>query len=92
MNEITLDALINLFAIFSSVSGSTREHARKVFSNYIELHLGISESREYLELFDELIDLLGVGEDKPLPFDAVVQVETICGTGGQSADGATWRK
>ncbi|MFA6129194.1 MAG: hypothetical protein WC699_17985, partial [Bacteroidales bacterium] len=78
MNEVTLNALINLFAIFSALTKSEREHARRSFSSYLELHLGISSSEEYKKLFDELIDLYGIGEEEEPLFDMVQQAETIC--------------
>ncbi len=78
MNEVTLNALINLFAIFSAIIRSEREYANKSFSSYLELHLGISSSEEYQKLFDELIGFYGIDEiDEPL-FDMIQQAETIC--------------
>jgi ABC-type multidrug transport system ATPase subunit len=78
MNEVTLNALINLFAIFSAITRSEREYARSSFSSYLELHLGISSSEEYRKLFDELIGFYGIDEpDEPM-FDMIKQAETIC--------------
>ena len=78
MNEVTLNALINLFAIFSAITRSEREYARSSFSSYLELHLGISSSEEYRKLFDELIGFYGIDEpDEPM-FDMILQAETIC--------------
>lgn len=78
MNEVTLNALINLFAIFSAITRSGREHARSSFSSYLELHLGISSSEEYKKLFDELIDFYGIDEAGDPPFDMIGQAEKIC--------------
>ena len=61
MNETTLNALINMFALFSAVSESGKEDAIQNFSHYLHVHLGISASEEYLDLFTELLDLYGVG-------------------------------
>jgi ABC-type multidrug transport system ATPase subunit len=77
MNEITLNALINLFAIFSVKSKSGRTNARAVFSSYLKLHLGISSSEEYLRLFDELLELYGIDGEPALPVDMNQQAEKI---------------
>jgi len=78
MNEVTLNALINLFAIFSAITRSERQYARSSFSSYLELHLGISSSEEYRKLFDELIDFYGIDEPGEPQFDMIHQAETIC--------------
>ena len=64
MNEITLNALINLFALFSSISESKKEDAILNFSLYLQQHFGISDDNDYLKLFEELLDLY-VSEGKP---------------------------
>ena len=78
MNEVTLNALINLFAIFSAITTPEREYARSAFSSYLGLHLGISSSEEYRKLFDELIDFYGIHSPGEVPFDMMRQAETIC--------------
>lgn len=77
MNEITLNALINLFAIFSVKSKSGRENALIIFSSYLKLHLGISSSEEYLRLFDELLDLYGIDGEPAFPVDMNQQAGNI---------------
>ena len=77
MNEITLNALINLFAIFSVKSKSGRANAQVIFSSYLKLHLGISSSEEYLRLFDELLDLYGIDGEPVLPVNMNQQAEKI---------------
>jgi ABC-type multidrug transport system ATPase subunit len=77
MNEITLNALINLFALFSAISESKKEDAIHNFSLYLNLHLGISDSDEYLDLFKELLDLYGVEGEPILPLDMNQQAEKI---------------
>ncbi|HRY33514.1 MAG TPA: ATP-binding cassette domain-containing protein [Bacteroidales bacterium] len=57
MNEITLNALINLFALFSSANRIDRKTGSGIFREYIELHLGISASEDYLNLYETLLDL-----------------------------------
>lgn len=57
MNEITLNALINLFALFSAISESKKEDAIRNFSLYLQQHFGISDDNDYLNLFEELLDL-----------------------------------
>jgi ABC transport system ATP-binding/permease protein len=64
MNEITLNALINLFALFSAISESKKEEAISNFSLYLHQHFGISDVNDYLNLFEELLDIYGV-EGKP---------------------------
>jgi len=78
MNEVTLNALINLFAIFSVIIRSEREYARGSFSSYLELHLGISSSEEYRKLFEELIDFYGIDQSEEPLFDMIHRAETIC--------------
>jgi ABC-type multidrug transport system ATPase subunit len=65
MNETTLNALINLFALFSAITGSKKEDALRNFSQYLQLHLGISSSDEYLDLFKELLDFYGTDGESP---------------------------
>lgn len=77
MNEITLNALINLFAIFSVKSKSGKTNAQTIFSSYLKLHLGISSIEEYLRLFDELLDLYGIEGEPVLPVDMNQQAEKI---------------
>ncbi len=77
MNEITLNALINLFAIFSVRSKSGRDNAQAIFSSYLKLHLGLSTTKEYLRLFDELLDLYGIDGEPVLPVDMNQQAEKI---------------
>lgn len=77
MNEFTLNALTNLFALFSVRSRSGKEHAREAFSNYLKLHLGISSPNEYTRLFDELIELYGIDGIAMLEVDTEAQAEKI---------------
>jgi ABC-type multidrug transport system ATPase subunit len=77
MNEITLNALINLFAIFSAVSESQKEEAVRNFSLYLHQHFGISDKEEYLKLFEELLDLYGVEGEPAFPMDMFMQAQKI---------------
>ncbi|HPS13725.1 MAG TPA: hypothetical protein PLB87_10645, partial [Prolixibacteraceae bacterium] len=77
MSETTLNALINLFALFSALSESTKEDAVKKFSQYLNLHLGISASDEYLKLFEELLELYGVDGVPAFELDMNQQVHKI---------------
>ena len=77
MNEVTLNALINLFAIFSAITQSDKQKALVSFSDYLQLHLGIAANSEYMRLFDELLDLYGVGGEEAFPIDFVQQAEKI---------------
>ena len=77
MNEITLNALINLFALFSAISESKKEEAIRNFSLYLHQHFGISGDNDYLKLFEELLDLYGVEGEPDFPFDMVDQARKI---------------
>jgi ABC transport system ATP-binding/permease protein len=77
MNETTLNALINLFALFSAKSRISRERAQSVFNAYLQLHLGISYAEDYKRLFDELIELYGIDGDPVFPVDINKQAANI---------------
>jgi ABC-type multidrug transport system ATPase subunit len=77
MNEVTLTALINLFALFSAISDSKKEEAIQVFSFYLKLNPGISDTGEYMKLFEELLDLYGLGGDEAFPIDMNQQARVI---------------
>jgi ABC-type multidrug transport system ATPase subunit len=77
MNETTLNALINLFALFSAISESKKEEAIRNFSLYLHQHFGISGDNDYLKLFEELLDLYGVEGEPDFPFDMVDQARKI---------------
>ena len=78
MNETTLNALINMFALFSALSESGKEDAIRNFSHYLHIHLGISSFMEYLNLFTELLELYGVGGAPSFSLDMNRQTENIC--------------
>ncbi len=78
MNETTLQALINLFALFSAVSDSHKEEAIRNFTLYLQVHLGISSPGEYLDLFAELLDLYGVEGEPAFPLDMNEEALKIC--------------
>jgi len=77
MNEITLNALINLFALFSAISESKKEEAIRNFSLYINQHFGISDDNDYLQLFEELLDLYGVNGEPAIAVDMVQEAHNI---------------
>ena len=77
MNETTLNALINLFALFSAKSRISRERAQSIFNAYLQLHLGISSADDYRLLFDELIELYGIDGDPVFPVDINKQAANI---------------
>ena len=77
MNEITLNALINLFALFSAISESKKEDAIRNFSVYLHQHFGISEGNDYLKLFEELLDIYGVDGEPAFPVDMVQEAYKI---------------
>ncbi|MFO7616873.1 MAG: ATP-binding cassette domain-containing protein [Bacteroidales bacterium] len=49
-----------------------------MFSSYLELHLGISSSDEYLQLYDELTGFYRPDEQGDPAIDLVHQAESIC--------------
>ncbi len=57
MNESALNALINLFAIFSTKGGKNYEEAKGILQEYLIIRLGIRNPEEYLSLFYEIFDL-----------------------------------
>ena len=57
MNESALNALINLFAIFSIKGEKDFETSKGVLEEYLVIRLGIRNPEEYLLLFYELFDL-----------------------------------
>ncbi len=77
MNEITLNALINLFALFSAISESKKEEAIRNFSLYLNQHFGISDNKDYLNLFEELLEFYGVEGNPAFPVDLTQQAYNI---------------
>ncbi|MGE5395768.1 MAG: ATP-binding cassette domain-containing protein, partial [Candidatus Saccharibacteria bacterium] len=77
MNEITLNALINLFALFSAISNAKREDAMRNFSLYLHQHFGISGNNDYLNLFEELLDIYGIEGEPAFPVDMVAEASKI---------------
>ncbi len=61
MNESALNALINLFAVFSINGGKAYEAARKDLDDYLIQRLGIKNPSEYVALFYEIFDLYSIG-------------------------------
>lgn len=77
MNEITLNALINLFALFSAISKSKKEDALRNFSIYLHQHFGISDTDDYLKLFEELLELYGIEGEPAFPVDMIQEATKI---------------
>jgi ABC transport system ATP-binding/permease protein len=77
MNETTLNALINLFALFSSITESRKEDAVSNFSLYLKFHLGITSLDEYISLFEELLDLYGLEGENRSSVDLNEQAQKI---------------
>lgn len=61
MNESTLNALINLFAVFSIKGEQDYDTARSTLEEYLTNQLGVKNPTEYLELFYEIFDLYSSG-------------------------------
>ncbi len=77
MNEITLNAIINLFALFSAISESNKKEATRNFSLYLHQHFGISDDNDYLKLFEELLDIYGVDGKPAIPVNMVQQAYDV---------------
>jgi hypothetical protein len=77
MNEITLNALINLFALFSAISESKKDEAVRNFSLYLHQHFGITDDNEYLKLFEELLDFYGIDGEPAFLVDMVQEAYKI---------------
>lgn len=77
MNEITLNALINLFALFSAISKSKKEDAIRNFSLYLHQHFGIADKNDYLDLFEELLDIYGIEGEPAFPVDMIEEATKI---------------
>lgn len=60
MNESALNALINLFAIFSIKGDLDYETGQKNLEEYLIQRLGIRETGEYISLFFELYELYSI--------------------------------
>jgi len=61
MNESTLNALINLFAVFSIKGEADYETAKTNLEEYLSNQLGIKNPAEYIGLFFEIFDLYSSG-------------------------------
>ena len=77
MNEITLNALINLFALFSAISELDKKDAIRSFSLYLHQHFSISNDKDYLSLFEELLNLYGVGGKSAITFDMAQEAYNV---------------
>ncbi len=77
MNETTLNAPINLFALLSAKSRISRERAQSVCNAYLQLHLCVFYAEDYKRLFDELIELYGIDGDPVFPVDSNKQEGTV---------------
>jgi len=57
MNEIILNGLLNLFAIFTSLANVDQKRARKAVIIYLSSYFGIRSNKEYIELYDEALEV-----------------------------------
>lgn len=57
MNEIILNGLLNLFAIFTSLAKVDPERARSAVILYLSSYFGIRSNKEYIELYDEALSM-----------------------------------
>lgn len=78
MNEATLNALINLFAVFSIKGEKEYDIARLNLEEYLTSRLGIKNPSEYLALFFEIYDLYSSGVHVLDEENTKVIVSRIC--------------
>jgi ABC-type multidrug transport system ATPase subunit len=57
MNEVILNGLLNLFAIFASTVKIEKKEAEEVVRSYLYSHFGVRSHKEYIELYNELRSL-----------------------------------
>ncbi|MDR2498765.1 MAG: ATP-binding cassette domain-containing protein [Tannerellaceae bacterium] len=57
MNEIILNGLLNLFAIFASIVKIEKKEAEEAVRSYLYSHFGVRSHKEYIELYNELRSL-----------------------------------
>ena len=66
MNEIALNAILNLFAVRASRFGADgREGAVAVVGRFLRSHLRIAQPQAYVELFEAALDLHRTGDPGP---------------------------
>ncbi len=65
MNEILLNAILNLFAIRTSlIESSGRSEAFAIIDRYLRDYLRITHSDDYLKLFEEALDIHQTGDEQ----------------------------
>ena len=57
MNEVFLNGILHLFAIFAAPCQTQHDRVLGLVKNYLTQNLGISDCTTYCELFEELFDL-----------------------------------
>jgi ABC-type multidrug transport system ATPase subunit len=65
LNEILLNAILNLFAIQTSlIESSGRSDALAIINRYLRDYLRITRSDEYIKLFEEALDIHQEGDER----------------------------
>src|SRR5512145_2522562 len=65
MNEILLNAILNLFAIRTSlIEPSGRPDAFAIINRYLRDYLRITHADEYIKLFEEALDIHQSGDER----------------------------
>ncbi len=83
MTEITLNAVLNLFAIrAASAPDSLREGVRERAASYLRDHLGLDAIQPYLELYDLALDMQS---EAPAPMLAERGASVAAGLGRQAS-------
>lgn len=74
MNENILSALLNLFALFGSISRSPKDVAEKIVNNLLIHYFGIRNVTDYLYLYSDLRSFYDENEN----FDKDKTLKSIC--------------
>ncbi|MDR0348479.1 MAG: ATP-binding cassette domain-containing protein [Tannerella sp.] len=75
MNESILNGLLNLFAIFASMTRIENEQARHVIRSYLSSHFGVRSHNEYINLYNELRSMY---DDEPFTINKETVIMNIC--------------
>ena len=75
MNEVILNGLLNLFALFASAVKIDKEKATTAINSYLSSHFGVRSHKEYIELFHTLRDMY---DDSLFTIDKEQVVRNVC--------------
>lgn len=75
MNEVILNGLLNLFALFASAVKIDKEKANAAVNSYLSSHFGVRSHKEYIELYNTLREMY---DDSLFVIDKEQVVRNIC--------------